>query len=68
MTREEKTLQMILTGFLMGAVSRQDLDVEVKPEVDSNGDYEPFFYVKGKQSGARMRVMVMRVDPEEEEE
>ena len=52
-------LQALVTGMLIGALMGQrQVDVDIEPQYDSEGNYLPEFIVEGKVSGTRLRVKV----------
>lgn len=52
-------LQALITGAIAGALQAQHwLEVDVEPQVDGEGNYEPWFRVTGRQSGASVIVRV----------
>lgn len=59
-TQEEaRALQYLVTGMLMGAMSNiTPLFVDVEAVVNDEGDYEPWFFAQGENSGIRLKISV----------
>jgi hypothetical protein len=52
-------LQALVTGFVAGALSYQDLlHVDVEPVRDDHGNYKPELIVTGRESGERLLIRV----------
>jgi len=56
-------LQALITGTLVGALMGQmNILVDPTPVTDAEGNYEPWFYVVGRNSGTKLKVTVEVVE------
>jgi len=56
-------LQALVVGMLLGSLLSQDkVAIDIEVPTDDDGNYLPHFFVTGKNSGERLRVVVERED------
>jgi hypothetical protein len=61
---ERNDLQALVVGVLYGSLMKADfLTIDLEIEDDEKGDIQPWFFVTGRESGAKLRVSVEVVDP-----